>query len=113
MEGGKITFWRSRVSVSQFSREYKGGFGSLEVWKCEIPPGRDGGAHRGVINNWCDAILNGTSLLAPGIDGIHGVELTNAMLLSSWLDDWVEIPVDRDVYFEELKKNPKCVAEAP
>lgn len=42
-----------------------------------------------------------------GIDGIRGVELANAMLLSSWQDDWVEIPVDRDVYFEELQKRSK------
>ncbi len=104
MEDGKITFWRSRVSISQFSREYKGGFGSPEVWKCDIPPGKDRGAHRGVINNWCDAILNGSPLLAPGVEGIHGVELANAMLLSSWLDDWVDIPVDREVYFAELQK---------
>ena len=104
MEDGKITFWRSRVPVSRFSREYKGGFGSPEVWKCDIPPGKDGGSHRGVIGNWCDAILNGSPLLAPGIDGIRGVELANAMLLSSWQDDWVEIPVDRDVYFEALQK---------
>ena len=42
-----------------------------------------------------------------GIGGIRGVELTNAMLLSSWQDAWVEIPVDRAVYFEELQKRSK------
>ena len=103
MEGGKITFWRSQVSVGQFSREYKGGFGSPDVQKIDILPGTDLGSHRGVINNWCDAILNDSPLLAPGVEGIHGVELANAMLLSSWIDDWVDIPIDRDLYFEKLQ----------
>lgn len=104
MESGKITFWRSRSSVSEFSREYKGGFGSPEVWKCDIPPDRDMGSRRGVINNWCDAILKGSELMAPGLEGINGVELANAMLLSSWTDDWVDIPVDQDLYYEKLQE---------
>lgn len=104
MENGKITFWRSRSSVSEFSKEYKGGFGSPEVWECDIPRGKDLGSHRGVINNWCDAILNGSELLAPGEEGINGVELANAMLLSSWTDDWVNLPVDQDLYYEKLQE---------
>ena len=26
------------------------------------------------------------------------------MLLSTWTDDWVHIPVDEDLYYEELQK---------
>ena len=37
VEDGKLTFWRLRVSERQFNREYKGGSGSPECWKCEIP----------------------------------------------------------------------------
>ena len=43
-------------------------------------------------------------MIAPGIEGIHGVELANAMLLSTWLDDWVDIPVDETLYFEKLQE---------
>ncbi len=104
MENNKIVWWRSNVSLSEFSRGYTGGFGKPRSEKLDIPLGDDGGAHRGIINNWCDAILNGSPLLAPGVEGIRGVELANAMLLSSWLDDWVDIPVDRDLYFEKLQE---------
>jgi len=104
MEDNKIVWWRSNVSLSEFSRGYAGGFGKPKSEKIDIPLGEDGGAHRGIINNWCDAILNGSPLLAPGVEGIRGVELANAMLLSSWLDDWVDIPVDRDLYFEKLQE---------
>ena len=122
MEDNKIVWWRSNVSLSEFSRGYTGGFGKPRAEKLEfsrgytggfgkpraekldISLGEDGGAHRGIINNWCDAILNDSPLLAPGVEGIRGVELANAMLLSSWLDDWVDIPVDRDLYFEKLQE---------
>jgi predicted dehydrogenase len=104
MEDGKITFWRNRVPANRFSREWKGGFGSPETWKCEIPFRSGGEEHRGITKNWVQAILNGTPLLAPGVEGIRGVELSNAMLLSSWRDDWVAIPVDENLYYEKLQE---------
>lgn len=107
MEGGNITFWRTRESVSTFCKTYKGGFGSPEVWKCEIPTGRGGEAHRGITQNWVDAIRTGSPLLAPGVEGIKGVELANAMLLSAWTDSWVDIPVDADLFYAKLQEQIK------
>ncbi len=104
MEEGKITFWRNRTPAHIFNREWKGGFGSPETWKCEIPFKSGGEEHRGITQNWVQAILNGTPLLAPAVEGINGVQLSNAMLLSTWLDDWVDIPVDEDVYYEKLQE---------
>ena len=115
MENGNITFWRSRESVSKFCKEYQGGFGSPEVWKCDIPSGKGGEAHRGITKNWVSAIQNGTPLLAPGTEGINGVQLSNAMLLSAWTDDWVDIPVDDDLFYEKLQeqiKNSKSSKDA-
>jgi hypothetical protein len=42
--------------------------------------------------------------LAQGSEGINGVELANAMLLSTWTDDWVDMPVDAEAYWEALQK---------
>lgn len=103
MENGQITFWRNRTSAEVFNREWKGGFGSPETWKCEIPFQAGGEEHRGITKNWIRAILDGTSLIAPGIEGIWGVELANAMLLSTWLDDWIDIPVNENLYYEKLQ----------
>jgi predicted dehydrogenase len=104
LENKKITFWRTRESVSKFNKEYKGGFGSPEVWKCDIPAGSGGEGHKGITKNWCDAIRNGADLLAPGEEGINGLEIANAMLLSSWTDDWVNIPFDDDLYHQKLQE---------
>jgi len=104
LEGGKITFWRTRVPSGQFLKEWPNGFGSPEVWKCEVPFRGGGEEHRGITKNWVQAIRQGTPLLSSGDEGICGVELANAMMLSTWTDNWVDIPVDEERFYEELQK---------
>ncbi len=105
-EDGGILFHRTEQSVSRFLKEYPGGFGSPDVWTCKVPPAGGDGEHRTITSNWVQAIRDGgeTELLAPGLEGIHSVELFNAMLLSTWTDSWVDIPVDADLYYDELQK---------
>ncbi len=115
IEDGKLTFWRLRVPEREFNRNFKGGFGAPECWKCEIPVGGMALHHVGITRNWIDAILRGTPLLAPGVEGIRGLMISNAMHLSSWLNDWVELPIDEDLFYEKLQekiansKNKKTV----
>jgi len=104
LEDGKLTFWRLRISERQFNREYRGGFGSPECWRCEIPVRGVETAHKGITTDWVNAILKGTPLLAPGVEGINGLTISNAMHLSSWLDGWVEIPFDEDLFYEKLQE---------
>lgn len=60
--------------------------------------------HVGICNNVANAILGLEPLYAPAKDGICGVMLANAMLLSTWLDRAVELPFDDELFYEELKK---------
>jgi len=104
VENEKLTFWRLRYSERMFNKEYKGGFGEPECWKCEIPiKSKYTEEHIEIINNWVDAILNGSKLLSPGEDGINGLMISNAMLLSTWTDDWVEIPINEELFYEKLR----------
>ena len=107
LEDDKLTFWRNRVSEREFNAEYKGGFGQPEVWKCDIPVRGKETAHPGVTQNWVDAILKGTPLLAPGVEGINGLQISNAMHLSAWTDDWVDIPVDEEQFYNLLQERVK------
>ncbi|MBJ6360986.1 Gfo/Idh/MocA family protein [Paenibacillus sp. GCM10012307] len=104
IEDGKMTFWRTRVSETEFNRSFTGGFGQPECWKCEIPIHGHSDEHKGITQNWTNAILNGTPLLAPGEEGIHGLTLSNAMLLSTWIDDWVELPINEELFYEKLQE---------
>ena len=60
--------------------------------------------HVGICNNIANAILGIEDVYAPASDGLHGVHLANAMHLSSWLDRAVTLPIDDELFYEELKK---------
>jgi predicted dehydrogenase len=107
IEDNKLTFWRNRVSETQFNEEYKGGFGQPECWKCEIPVYGENPQHVGILKNWTEAILKGTKLLAPGEDGIKGLTISNAIHLSAWTGETIELPLNEDLYYELLQEKIK------
>ena len=107
VEDGKLTFWRLRQSEREFNREYKGGFGEPECWKIDIPVEGTATQHKGITINWVNAIRNGTKLLGPGEEGIKGLEISNAIHLSAWTDDWVDLPIDEDLFYSKLQEKIK------
>ncbi|WP_130858744.1 Gfo/Idh/MocA family protein [Gracilibacillus phocaeensis] len=104
VENGKLDFWQLRVPEPAFNREYTGGFGEPEAWKVEVPITGTETGHPGITQNFINAILHDTSLLAPGEEGIKGLTLSNAMQLSTWMDDWVDFPVDEELYYQQLQE---------
>jgi len=104
IEEDKLTFWRNRVAESEFNRTFTGGFGAPECWKVEVPIASGGDQHREITRNWVNAILHGTPLIAPGEEGIKGLTLSNAMLLSTWTDNWVDLPIDEDLFYTKLQE---------
>ena len=89
----------------------QGMYDLMDVEEFEIPD-QWGTQHVNVMINFTKAILEGTPLLAPGTDGIKGVTIANAMHLSSWLGQEVEIPFDEDLFLEELEKRKAEELEA-
>ena len=66
--------------------------------------------HPAVIENFSANILDGTPLIAPVGDGIHGVRLANAVHLSGWTGKEVSIDdFDEAAYLAEL--NNRITAE--
>ncbi len=106
LEGGKITFVRNEVPMTEFSKTSDKGFAVPPVWNIEIPAGKDKTGHAVITQNFIDAILDGVELMAPAREGINGVELANAMLYSAWTDTTVHLPLDSAAYEAALKE--KC-----
>ncbi|MDL2228844.1 Gfo/Idh/MocA family oxidoreductase [Treponema sp. OttesenSCG-928-L16] len=103
IEDGVLSFWRLRVSASEFNKTFTGGIGQPECWKCEIPVKGTYTSHAGIIRNFCGAVLCGEELLSPGYDGIRSLEISNAIHLSSWTSgNWADIPVDGDYFYKLL-----------
>jgi predicted dehydrogenase len=103
-ENNRILFTKNEVPMTQFSRTVKDGFAVPPVWNIEIPISRSGGQHLEVKQNFVNAILDGATLVAPGREGIHSVELANAMLYSSLTGKTVELPLNSQAYEKMLKK---------
>ena len=70
----------------------------------EIELTGDNPQHIGITNNIANAILGIEPVYAPAKDGLAGVQLANAMHLSSWLGESVTLPINDELFYEELKK---------
>lgn len=81
-----------------------GGGNSLYTEEIIEFPSQWGGQHAGVLENFALHMIDGTPLIAPGSDGINGVALADAILLSGWTGQKVDYDFDEDLYIEELNK---------
>ena len=105
VEDGRMTFWQLEMTESEFNRTTRESFSqpARRLIEVELEPG-EGEQHAGITRDWVRAILGGTPLLAPGTEGLHGLTLSNAMLLSTWTDDWVELPLDEGLFHRLLQE---------
>lgn len=99
-----IEFIRNEVPMTDWSKECKGGFTPPPVWNINIPVKGYGPQHVGIMQNFTDAVLKGADLIAPAADGIHSVELANAMLYSGFTDQTLTLPIDAGAYEQHLHK---------
>jgi predicted dehydrogenase len=111
IEAGTIRWLRNEVPMGEFCRTTKEKFAKPPVWNVELPIEGNGGQHVGIINNFVQALLDGAPLIAPGEEGIHSVELANAMLMSAFLDRAVELPID-SAHYEALLKEKMAHSRA-
>ena len=104
MENWKISFTRNEMGMSEFSRMTTGSYNRPETWNIEMPVDQKGEQHTGILKNFTNAALHGEKLLAPAPEGIHSVELANAIVMSSLTGTTVEIPFSGARYEKILKK---------
>ena len=104
VEGDKLYKYELDVMEPEFSKNNTSPFGNPRCTMTEVETDGKNPQHNGVLNAFAAHILRGEPLVANGEEGIYGLSLANAMHLSSFLGHAVELPVDEDVYYEELMK---------
>jgi predicted dehydrogenase len=102
VEDNKISWTRNEVETSEHSKVAETGFGKPDTWEIDIPAGK-GEQHVGIMKNFANAILHGEELIAPASEGIHSVELGNAMIQSGLKERKVTLPMDAPAYEATLK----------
>lgn len=103
-EGGKLLLYRLDENERVFCKTSKEGFAQPHCTLEEVETDGENEQHVGVMKAFAGRILHGTPLVAEGTEGIRGLTLSNAMHLSSWLDQMVEIPFDEELFLQELNK---------
>lgn len=70
----------------------------------EIIPCSENPQHAGVIQAFVNHILHGDPLIAEGEEGLHSLALSNAIHLSSWTGQMLALPIDEDLFLQELNQ---------
>lgn len=102
-EKGKLYLYKNEVDAAEYSRTAQIAFSKPKCTVTEVECDGKNPQHKGIINNFTAAILGKDELFCPGVEGIRGVELMNAIELSGWRGGArVELPVDEEEYLIEL-----------
>ncbi|MBO4809120.1 MAG: Gfo/Idh/MocA family oxidoreductase [Lachnospiraceae bacterium] len=75
----------------------------------EFPDSPNG--HVRILQNFVNHILTGEELIAPGVEGINSLRISNAAYVSSWLGRKVEVPADEATFTMMLDEKRKAEGE--
>jgi predicted dehydrogenase len=104
-ENDTLVLHQTRDRVSEVNATTSDPFPWIETWTVNIPVSRGNtfGEHERITRDFLSAIRNGTPLIAPGDQGVMGLELGNAMLASLVNRQSVELPLDGSAYDELIQ----------
>ncbi len=105
LEEGKLLYRRNEIPMSEFCKTSTARFDRPPVWNVEIPLNGTGAyQHREVIDAFAKSIRTGSKLVAEAVEGVRGLELGNAMLLSQLKGRTIDLPMDPEEFSVELAK---------
>lgn len=99
LENGFLKWYRLKQSASEVIAESSQSFAQIDYDYEEISQDEPEASHRGILQNFANAILDGEELIAPGTDGIYELTLSNAAYLSQWQgNSTVALPFDNALF---------------
>lgn len=104
LEKGKLTLYLTDEDEREFCYSCPDGFPHFEICETVFEQTEKETAHNGILQNFTDAVLDGTPLLAPGYEGIKEITLSNAAYLSAWTGKKVSLQMNYDEFDNELSK---------
>lgn len=114
IENGKLCFYKLKTDEKTVRFSDKNMSPKIETEYSEILPAEKETAHRGIIQNFVNAILFGEELISPGEEGINELLISNAAYLSSWNDSKsVPIPFDNKKFDKMLSALQKKSSYKP
>ncbi len=102
-EKNKLIFDKLETDEREHCMTAKG-FAAPKYETIEVETDGKNDQHVGIMNNFANAVLGIEPLFVKGVEGINGVQMMDAMMLSTWLGKEVTLPIDDDLYLSELNK---------
>jgi len=99
LENGVLKHWKLETSEREICCTSEKGMPKPEYEYSEVIQEGKEPAHKGILQNFANAILYGEELLAPGVEGIRELMISNAAYLSSWKENKeIVLPFDAAEY---------------
>ena len=99
LEDDRLTLRRSAQSMSTFTATCAEMWGIPETALEQIPvESTEVDIWKEPLIHFVSAVKDGSALFVDGCEAIRSLELAHAIHLSSWLDDWVRLPVDQALF---------------
>ncbi len=106
-EYDRLVFTRLETDEREWCANCPEGFAKPASETADVSTDGENPQHVGVINAFAGNILRGDPLIADGREGLRGLTLSNAMHLSSWLNETVSIPFDEEQFLTLLNERRK------
>jgi len=103
IEGLNLQWTRTDSPVAAWCASHPKGFEAPPSTQQNFTFENTGGQHVEILQNFADAILDGTPLIAPAAEGLHSLELANAMLFSTFQNATISLPLDATAYETALQ----------
>ena len=104
LEEGVLKWWKLQESENDVRWHSDNSMPQIPYEYTEERFEDDGPQHRGIIQNFANAILYGERMISPGIDGLNELTLSNAAYLSQWTGNSpVALPLDNGKFDAMLK----------
>ena len=106
LEGGILKWYKLKEPIRQIIAESHKDFAEFDYE--EIKQDKPETSHKGILQNFTNAILSGEELISPGTDGINELTLSNAAYLSQWQGNIeITLPFDSELYDGLLAEKAK------
>nr|AEW47928.1 oxidoreductase domain-like protein [uncultured microorganism] len=103
-EDGQVKVWRLSANEREICFESDNPWYREEAEISVLKTDGENPQHAGVLNAFAAHLLRGEKLVAEAEDGLRALELSNAIHLSGWTGERMEIPVSREYFNRELDR---------
>ena len=103
-----FSYYKNAKDSLEHSNTSPYAFARPEITEIDVEIEGENLQHKGILMNFTNAILGKEKLIAPGLEGINGVELMDAIQFSGWNNgEQVTLPVDEEAYLKVLTEKRK------